>query len=296
VCETPLRAAEITRPGPYELVHVASVLSDADQYDVIHNHCGELLMAFSGVIPTPILTTVHGPMPVDSEVVWRNYHGFYNSISRSGRNGFTDKGYLGVVYNGVDVESFPLRADKEDYLLFLGRVSEEKGTHLAIDVAQAVGKKLIIAGKVDRADVDYYAQMVQPRVDGSSIVYVGEANGQQKRALFSRAQCLLHPVTWPEPFGLVMAEAMACGTPVVAMREGSIPEVILDGETGFVVDSVEEMVDAIDRVRLIDPWRCRAHVSANFSLERMGSGYERLFETICRNDSTIDVRSGDVEE
>jgi glycosyltransferase involved in cell wall biosynthesis len=282
VCDTPLRSAGITRPGAYELTHVATMLAEADQYDVIHNHCGELVMAFSRVIPTPILTTIHGPLSVDSEIVWRNYRGYYNSISRAGRDGYPDRGYVGVVYNGIDIESFPLRTDKDDYLLFLGRVSKEKGTHLAIDVARATGQKLIVAGKVDRADVDYYDRMIRPRIDGSSVVYIGEADGKQKRDLFGRARCLLHPVTWPEPFGLVMAEAMACGTPVVAMRQGSIPEVVLDGQTGFVVGSVDDMIEAVGRVGSIDPNRCRAHVCMNFSLERMGANYERLLDSIRR--------------
>jgi glycosyltransferase involved in cell wall biosynthesis len=291
VRQTPLRSAGIDRPGPYELVHIATLLAEANEYDVIHNHCGEQLMAFSNVISTPILTTVHGPMPVDADVVWQSYRGYYNSISRASRNGFPDKGYVGIVYNGIDVESFPLRTNKEDYLLFLGRISEEKGTHVAIDVAQALGLTLIVAGKVDRADVDYYERMVRPRIDGLSIVYVGEADSQQKRELFGRARCLLHPVTWPEPFGLVMAEAMACGTPVVAMRQGSIPEVVLDGQTGFVVDSVDQMIDAVSRVGSIDPLQCREHVSANFSLERMGSSYERILEMIWRENDRGGSRS-----
>ncbi len=280
VCDVPLRVAGVKRPLPYELTHVAALISEASQFDIIHNHCGELVMAFSHLVTTPILTTIHGPMKSDAKIVWNNYRGYFNSISRSSRDGFPDRGYVGVVYNGIDVESFPLRTDKDDYLLFLGRISEEKGTHLAIDVARAIGRRLVIAGKVDRADVDYYERMVAPRVDGTLVSYVGEADANQKRDLFARASCLLHPVTWPEPFGLVMAEAMACGTPVVGLRLGSIPEVIRHGETGFVVDTVDEMVEAVRYVGSIDPHRCREHVLTMFSSERMSSEYERLFRQI----------------
>jgi glycosyltransferase involved in cell wall biosynthesis len=280
VIPRPLRASKVQRPIPIELAHISQVLRDAAQYDVIHNHCGELLMAFSNVVSAPILTTVHGPMAEEATLVWDHYTGYFNTISHAAKNGFPDQRYLGVVYNGIDVESFPFCPEKDDYLLFLGRVSEEKGTHLAIEVARALGSRLVIAGKVDPVDVTYYVEKVKPAVDGAQIVYVGEADANVKRQLYAHARCLLQPVTWPEPFGLVMAEAMACGTAVVGLRRGSIPELIVDRETGFVVDSVEEMIDAVGRVGTIDPYRCRDHVLACFSADQMVRGYEKLYETI----------------
>ncbi len=282
VCPVPLRESGLSRPRSLvtELVHVAQVLAEAEQYDVVHNHCGEILMAFSSLVATPLLTTVHGPMTPDSQIAWDYYTGYYNSISQAAKNGFPDKGYLGVVYNGIDVDSFPLCVEKDDYLLFLGRLSVEKGTHLAIEVARARGERLIIAGKVDPVDRDYYEEQVAPRIDGSLVTYVGEADAARKRELFSRARCLLHPVTWPEPFGLVMAEAMACGTPVVGFGLGSVPEVVRHGETGFVVDTVEAMIEVVGRVDEIDPYRCRAHVVQTFSAEAMVDGYERLYQII----------------
>jgi glycosyltransferase involved in cell wall biosynthesis len=264
----------------YELAHVAALVEEADGYDVVHNHCGELLMAFSNIIATPMLTTVHGPMDPDTAIVWKRYGGYYNVISKAGRAGFPEPGCLGVVYNGIDVESFPFCTQKDDFLLFLGRVSEEKGTHLAIDVAEAVSQPLIIAGKVDRADVGYFKDKVEPRIDGSRVQYVGEADAGQKRDLFARAKCLLHPVTWQEPFGLVLVEAMACGTPVIGMSLGSIPEVVLDGETGFVVDSVDQMIAALSRLGEIDPRKCRERAANQFSVEQMVDGYERLMTQI----------------
>jgi len=276
----PLRAANVSHPLPYQLVHVASLLDEADQYDVIHNHCGELLMAFSRQTTVPMLTTVHGPMVADSQIVWDNYTGSYNTISHASKNGFPDLRYLGVVYNGIDVESFPFSDAKDDYLLFLGRVSQEKGTHLAIQAAQALGQHLIIAGKVDRVDQEYYETLVEPLLDDPQITFVGEADATQKRQLFAGARCLLHPVMWPEPFGLVMAEAMACGTPVIAFRRGSIPEVVSHAETGYVVETLDEMIDAVQRLHEIDPRRCRSHVAERFSAQHMVMGYERLYEQI----------------
>ncbi|HVB96265.1 MAG TPA: glycosyltransferase family 4 protein [Chloroflexota bacterium] len=280
VCPKPLRTTNVENPLPYQLVHVASVLADAGQFDLIHNHCGEMLMAFSGLTSTPMLTTIHGPMTSDAQIVWNQYTGHYNSISASARNGFPDFRYLGVVYNGIDVASFPFSDEKDDYLLFLGRISEEKGTHFAIDVAKATGRRLIIAGKIDRVDREYYAEWVAPRIDNSQIVLWGEADADGKRQLFAHARCLLHPITWSEPFGLVMAEAMACGTPVIAFRRGSVPEVIQDGETGVIVDTLDEMIAAVAQVDHIDPWRCREHIANRFSADQMVERYERLYQTI----------------
>jgi glycosyltransferase involved in cell wall biosynthesis len=280
VCPYPLRAVDPANPLSYQLVHLAALLRDSHEFDVIHNHCGELLMAFAPVTAAPMLTTVHGPMAPETRIVWDHYDGYFNSISQSAKNGFPDRGYVGVVYNGVDVGSFPFCAEKDDYLLFLGRLSLEKGTHLAIEVARALGQRLILAGKVDRVDRQYFDEKVAPLIDGSLVTFVGEADAPGKRELFAHARCLLHPVTWPEPFGLVMAEAMACGTPVVGLRQGSVPEVVRHGETGFVVDSVDEMVEAVQCVQDIDPYRCRAHVAARFSADQMVSGYERLYQQI----------------
>ncbi|HUX87179.1 MAG TPA: glycosyltransferase family 4 protein [Chloroflexota bacterium] len=280
VCPKPLRVTNVENPLPYQLVHLAAVLAEADQFDIIHNHCGEMLMAFSGLTSTPMLTTIHGPMTSDTQIVWDHYTGYYNAISESARNGFPDFRYLGVVYNGIDVASFPFSDQKDDYLLFLGRISAEKGTHFAIDVAQATGRRLIIAGKIDRVDREYYEQQIAPRIDGSQIVLWGEADADAKRQLFARALCLLHPITWPEPFGLVMAEAMACGTPVIAFRRGSVPEVVEDGQTGVIVDSLDEMIAAVGLVDQIDPSRCRRHVESQFSADQMVAGYEHLYQTV----------------
>jgi glycosyltransferase involved in cell wall biosynthesis len=188
--------------------------------------------------------------------------------------------YCGVVYNGIDVESFPYEEQKEDYLLFLGCMAPVKGTHLAIEAARCLGKRLIIAAKVDRADRQYFRDVVEPLIDGDLIQFVGEVDGTLKRRLYARACCLLVPICWEEPFGLVMVEAMACGTPVIAFARGAATELVVDGETGFLVHDIDGMVRAVHRVDRIDPQRCRRHVEENFSVQRMTEGYLAVYERI----------------
>jgi glycosyltransferase involved in cell wall biosynthesis len=272
---------------PYELVHAAEVLRDARDFDIIHNHAGDILMAFAGLVDTPMLTTTHGNVPPDSRVVWERYNGFYNAISRSQATRLTPfqhGRFAGVVYNGIDVPTYPFRREKEDYLLCLARVSPEKGTHLAIEVARRLSMPLVIAGKVDVVDREYFETAVEPQIDGRLIRFFGEANGEQKRDLYSRARCLLVPICWEEPFGLVMPEALACGTPVIAFARGAAPEIVVDGETGFLVDDVDQMVDAVRHVDSIDPARCRSHAERWFDVPVMVDAYlavyERMLETV----------------
>ncbi len=272
---------------PYELVHAAEALRDARDFDIIHNHTGDILMAFAGLVDTPMLTTTHGNVTPDAHFVWEGYDGFYNAISRSQASRLTPfqhGRFAGVVYNGIDVHTYPFRSDKEDYLLCLARVSPEKGTHLAIEVARRLSMPLIIAGKVDPVDREYFETAVEPEIDGGLIRFFGEANAEEKRELYSKARCLLVPILWEEPFGLVMPEAMACGTPVIAFARGAAPEIVVDGETGFLVNDVDEMVDAVRHVDSIDPARCRSHVEQRFDVPVMVDGYlqvyARMLETV----------------
>ncbi len=279
-----LRMAEvdgvIDSPAGYEWVHVANALKDHAQFDIIHNHSGELPMAMSTVVPTPMLSTLHCAITPDAQFVWASYPWFYNTISCASKNGSPDRNYLGVVYNAIDVASFPYDEDKEDYLLFLGRISPEKGPVTAIQVAKMLGKKLIIAGKVDKADKEYYHRMVEPLIDGKLIHFFGEANGEQKRELYRKAMVVLMPLDWEEPFGLVMAEALACGTPVIAFPRGAAPEIIRDGVTGYLVNSAEEMAQAVYRLDRISAKNCRQHVQEHFDVPVMADGYLALYERI----------------
>jgi glycosyltransferase involved in cell wall biosynthesis len=284
---------EIIDPCPYEWLHNAIALSQAEEFDIVHNHGGELAMAMSHLIKTPMLTTLHGHVTPNSKIIWDHYDWFYNAISYAQRKYLpiiASRNFIGVVYNAIQVETFPYHEDKEDYLLFLARISPEKGAHYAIEVAKRLGKKLLIAGKVDRVDKEYFSKEVEPLVDGKQIQFLGEADAEQKRALYAKAYCLLMPITWEEPFGLNMIEAMACGTPVIAFSRGAAPELIVQGKTGYLVSNVDEMVKAVYLVDQIEPHCCREHVERNFDNPRMIKGYLDAYERVLNRSEAIPKR------
>jgi glycosyltransferase involved in cell wall biosynthesis len=289
-----LRTAEDLKDrSPYDWAHVASALAMARDFDIVHNHAGELAMAMSALVPVPVLTTVHCLTTPDTEFVWNRYRGYYNTISRAQRHALPvprHARFAGHVYNGIDVESFPFQATKNDDLLFLSRIAPEKGPHIAIEVARRAGRRLLMAGKVDQYDRAFFHEVIEPEIDGEQIVFLGEADAAQKRELYREAGCVLMPLQWEEPFGLVIPEAMACGTPVVALRRGSAPELIRHGVTGYVVDTVEEMVESIPLTSAIDPFACRQHVRDRFSPAIMGAGYIAVYERILADAERIRPR------
>ena len=278
-----LRTADLSNPNQYDWVHIGEALALSRDIDIVHNHAGELVMAMAGAIDTPMLTTMHCLATPDTAFVWRRYAGAYNTISRSQGRSLPSDGparFMGHVYNAIDVDSFPFEAEPGEDLLFLSRIAPEKGPQLAIEVARRAGRRLIMAGKVDRHDQRFYDEVIKDQIDGEQIVFVGEADAGQKRELYGKAFCVLMPLTWEEPFGLVMPEAMACGTPVIALRRGSAPELIAQGKTGFVVDTVDEMVEAIPAVRSIKRDACRAYVQRNFSPGIMAEAYLRVYQEV----------------
>ena len=277
------RADDLHDRNPYDWMHVAMSLRHARDFDIVHNHAGELAMAMSALTDVPMLTTMHCLPTPDTQFIWDRYTGAYNTISAAQRRPVTHDRparFMGHVYNAVDVDTFPFQAEKGDDLLFLSRIAPDKGPQIAIEVARRLGQRLILAGKVDRYDRDFFEEVIRDQVDGEQIVYVGEADAVRKRKLYAAAKCLLMPLTWEEPFGLVMPEAMACGTPVIALRRGSAPELIDHGRTGFVVDTVDEMVEAVRRAGTIDPHACRAHVRARFTPQIMAERYLRVYEAM----------------
>ncbi|HHE41135.1 MAG TPA: glycosyltransferase family 4 protein [Dehalococcoidia bacterium] len=265
------------------MLNTLECFEKASEFDIIHNHTCFEGLSLAGLTRTPVLTTLHGGLEGDWLLLFKHYAGWYNTISKAMKALLPPKDrFAGVVYNAIDVKTYPFNNSRRDkgYLLFLSRMSEEKGPHIAIEVARRLDMPLLLAGNVHTADADYYLTRVLPLVDGSLVRYVGEADYSVKRDLMSHAYCLLAPITWPEPFGLFMAEAMACGTPVVAFNRGAAPEVVKNGVTGFVVDTVDQMVSAVPRVGQLDPQDCREHVERNFDVVRMADDYLAAYERI----------------
>lgn len=275
---------------PYDCLHSAVALCEAEDFDIVHNHAGELAMAMSHLIKTPMLTTMHCLITPDTKIVWDNYPWFYNTISYAQRKtmpNIRNKNFVGVVHNAIDVESFPFSEEKDDYLLFLARISPEKGTHHAIEVARKLGKELLIAGKVDQVDRDYFEKEIEPKIDGKQVQFLGEVDAKQKRKLYARASCLLAPISWEEPFGLFLIEAMACGTPVIAFARGAAPELIIHGRTGYLVQDVEQMVKAVYLIEQIDPRNCRDYVKRNFDKQQMVRNYIAACEKVLNLNAAI---------
>ena len=278
-----LRTAEIPDRGPHDWLHIARALEDAatGDYDLIHNHAGELPLAFLRLVDKPLLSTMHCNTTPDTAPVWDDARGWYNTISRTQyetQPRFRGPRYGGHVYNGIDTASFPFNTRKGDYLLFLSRMAEEKAPHLAVEAARRLGQRLVMAGKVDWRDTSYFERVVRPLIDGDQIQFLGEADARLKRELYRDARALLLPLQWDEPFGLVMTEAMACGTPVIAFPRGAAREIVTNGETGFLVNSVDEMAQAVHRLKTIDPAACRARVEQFFDTAIMADHYEALYE------------------
>ncbi len=283
VCSHFLRGSDRDK-AILNMLNVVSCLEQADRFDIIHNHTTLEGLATAGLVKTPMLTTLHGNLEGDWALLFSHYKGWYNTISRSAKSLLPDKEqFAGTIYNAIDCAVFPFNGGRrDDYLLYLSRISPEKGTHLAIALARKLGRRLIIAGNVDTVDRNYFRSQVLPQIDGDLIKYVGEADYHQKCQLLLQARCLVAPITWSEPFGLYFVEAMACGTPVVVLNRGSAPEVVRNGATGFVVDTLGEMEKATEQVHRIEPLRCRQHVEQHFDVGRMAddylSAYHRILE------------------
>jgi glycosyltransferase involved in cell wall biosynthesis len=269
--------------GIYEMLQMSRVYEQASEFDIIHSHMGCAALPYVNLVKTPTVHTLHGIFTPDNEKLFTYAKKQpYVSISNTQRELRLGLNCVATVYNGIDVDSYQFypQPDELPYLAFLGRISPEKGTHHAIAIAQQVGLPLKIAGKVDVVDVEYYESEIKPHIDGEQIQYLGEANHVEKNELMGRAIATLFPITWREPFGLVMVESMASGTPVIAMKLGSTSEVIADGKTGFLCNSIAECVSAVRRVEEINRNDCREHVVNRFSVQKMTDGYEAVYQQI----------------
>jgi glycosyltransferase involved in cell wall biosynthesis len=264
-------------PKVAEYLHISEAFENAAEFDLIHSHYDFMALTYTRLVRTPVLTTIHGFSSAKIMPIYQKYRdGYFVSISDSDRAAGLN--YLATVYNGIDLSLYPLQEPGGEDLIFLGRIHPDKGVHLAIEVAHLSGRRLIIAGIIQ--DQAYFREQVQPHLDDQNIVYVGPVGVQGKNELFARAQALLHLNTIPERFGLVLVEANAAGVPVIAMDLGSCPEVIKDGQTGFLVGNVAEAVQSLARISEIDRRACRSRVRQYFSIETMVEGYEQVYSTI----------------
>ena len=278
ICPEPYLENTSLDPKVWESLHISHLMEQAGRFDLIHNNYDFLPLTYSRLIKTPVLTTIHGFSSPKILPVYKKYNKstYYVSISNSDRSPELD--YIATVYNGIDSSQFTFNADPDDYLLFFGRIHHEKGTYESIRIAEKTGHRLIISGLIQ--DEAYFKEKVEPYIDGENVIYTGNSGPAKRDELMRNALALLHPINFEEPFGLSVVEAMFCGTPVIAFNRGSMPELIKDGQTGFLVKDIESASDVVKAVRTIKRTDCRAAAMTRFTKERMVADYLKVYREI----------------
>jgi glycosyltransferase involved in cell wall biosynthesis len=281
-------ADEIQR-SLYEVDHVAQAFDRIDlaaavnRFDVIHDHCGFTGLALANRMETPLVHTLHGPFTVDTAAFYakHGHKGTLVGISMAQlASAPSELNAVGPIPNPIDLRSWPQQERKGDYLLWIGRISAEKGPHRAIAAARAVDVPLVLAGVIQPGQQAFFDREIAPHIDGDRVRFIGEVGGSAKQSLFAHARGLLMPIRWDEPFGMVIVEALACGTPVIAFPEGATSELIIDGKTGFLVDDERAMADAIGHLPRIMPRDCRAWVRQHCDGDVVAAAYERTYRSI----------------
>jgi glycosyltransferase involved in cell wall biosynthesis len=275
-------------PMAREVILIDHVVEHAHEFDVIHFHTGYLHFAVSRHLPIPHVTTLHGRL--DTPELVRVFDRFRDvpviSISNAQREPMPWANWQATIYHGLPNDLFLFYPDRGDYLAFLGRISPEKGADQAIEIAKRVNMPLKIAAKVDRADRRYFTRIVEPLLNDPHVEWIGKISDQEKNKFLGNAYALLFPIDWPEPFGLVMIEAMACGTPVIAYDRGSVPEVMENGVTGFVVRELDAAAEAVRQVRNLNRACCREVFEKRFTATRMANDYMNVYERVARRDAS----------
>jgi len=286
VCPRPYSEDSSVDPKVAECLHISEIFERSAEFDLIHNHFDFLPLTYSGLVETPVVTTIHGFSSPSIIPVYKKYNarGHYVAISESDKS--PELEYIATIHHGIDVAQFAFSGAMGNYLLFFGRIHPEKGVREAIEVAQRVGIKLVIAGIIQ--DHDYFTTEVEPHIDDVTVEYIGAVGPDRKADMLGGALALLHLISFDEPFGLSLIESMACGTPVIAYRRGSMPELVRHGETGYLVDDVEGAAQAVSALNKIDRSACRADVERRFTSTRMARDYVRVYRQILNSEARND--------
>jgi len=278
ICPAPYSEDPSIEPKVWEILHVAHVFERAGEFDLIHNQADFVPLAFTRLIDTPVVTTIHGFSSERIMPVFEAYDDRVDYVAISDADRHPALSYAATIHHGIPLDDFPFDALGGDDLLFYGRIHHDKGAWEAIEAARRAGRRLVMAGIVQ--DEDYHRRRVMPALDGDRVRHIGTVGGARRAQLLGSARALLHLINFDEPFGLSVIEAMACGTPVIAFNRGSMPELIDHGVTGFLVDTLDEAVAAITQVGDIDRTACRAAVEARFTVDRMADRYLALYREL----------------
>jgi glycosyltransferase involved in cell wall biosynthesis len=275
------------------VAELAEVYRRADQFDVIHSHLDYLTLPFVQTTPTPTVLTLHGRLDQSEfRQVFDTYrHANYISISESQRSFLPDLNWAGTVHHALDVNRFPFHPNPGNYLAFVGRMSPEKGPDRAIAIAKKAGIPLKIAAKIDASERPYFESVIKPMLDHPLIEYVGVLNEREKSELMGKALALLLPIKWPEPFGIVFIESLACGTPVLTCPYGAVPEILEDGVTSFIRETGDELVEAIEHLREISRSGCREYVRRKFDIQRMAMKYLNVYSKVQQRRPPFTIQS-----
>jgi glycosyltransferase involved in cell wall biosynthesis len=278
ICERPYSEDPGIDPKVWECLHISHLMEQADKFDLIHNNFDFLPLTYSRLIKTPMVTTIHGFSSQKIIAVYRKYNStnHYVSISNSDRSPELD--YSATIYNGINTDEFTFQSEPKDYLLFFGRIHPEKGTYESIQIAKQSGRQLIISGLIQHQE--YFESMIKPCINDDDIIYVGNSGPEERERLMGEAYALLHPISFKEPFGLSVAESMLCGTPVIAFNQGSMPELILDGKTGFLVSNIDEAVSAVNNIKSVDRKYTSEYAASKFSRQKMVEGYLEVYKNV----------------
>jgi glycosyltransferase involved in cell wall biosynthesis len=263
------------------LAHLAEIYRQADQFDVIHSHLDYYTLPFTRMVETPTVITLHGRLDNPEFIrIFSHYHeANYISISKSQRSQVPHINWIATVHHAIDLDRVKFFPDHGEYLAFVGRIAPEKGPDRAIEIAKRAGIPLVIAAKVDPKDLEYFETVVRPMMKHPLIEFIGPVGEERKQELMGHALALLTPIDWPEPFGMVFIESLACGTPVLTCPCGSVPEILEDGVTGYMASTVDELVEAVSKVRYLNRERCRAYVRKKFDISKMAMAYVKAYLT-----------------